>query len=162
VVLAIFVAGTVGLLAVGPHVRYRSAGRRIGLVLAIGNLGFGVASTGLGLVPFKPRHSLPLQICDFAWIVVAVALLTSRPTPRPTPTALTYYWGLTLSVQALVQPTLTQPFPQLDFFVFWGKHVCIVWGARCSCVWLCATARTGAAIEWPRRGRSAGSWSCSA
>jgi hypothetical integral membrane protein (TIGR02206 family) len=129
------VAGTVGLLVVGPHVRDRPAGRRIALVLAVGNLGFGLASTGLGLVPFDPRHSLPLQICDFAWIVVALALLT----PRPTPTALTYYWGLTLSVQALVQPTLTQPFPQLDFFVFWGKHVCIVWGA----VLLCLALRHG-------------------
>jgi len=104
-------------------------------VLAWGNLVFGVASSVTALFPFSAEHSLPLQICDLAWIVVAWALLTLRPLP----TALTYYWGLTLSVQALVQPTLTEPFPKLEFFVFWGKHVLIVWGA----VYLCLSLRHG-------------------
>jgi hypothetical integral membrane protein (TIGR02206 family) len=78
-----------------------------------------------GFIPFDDKTSLPLMICGFAWLVVGLALLTRQPTL----TALTYYWGLTLAVQALVQPTLTQPFPELDFFVFWAKHFCIVWGA---------------------------------
>ena len=104
-------------------------------MLAWGNLVFGVASSVTALLPFSAKHSLPLQICDLAWIVVAWALLTLRPLP----TALTYYWGLTLSVQALVQPTLTEPFPELEFFVFWGKHVLIVWGA----VYLCLSLRHG-------------------
>jgi hypothetical integral membrane protein (TIGR02206 family) len=129
------VAGTAGLLVAGAHLRGRTSGRRMATTLAVSNLAFGVASTGLGLVPFNAHHSLPLQICDFAWIAVAVALLTCRPTP----TALTYYWGLTLSVQALVQPTLTEPFPQPEFFVFWGKHLCIVWGA----VYVCLVLRHG-------------------
>ncbi len=73
------------------------------------NLAFGVASTVTELFPFSARHSLPLQICDLAWIFVAWALLTAHPLPL----ALTYYWGLTLSVQALVQPTLTEPFPDV-------------------------------------------------
>jgi hypothetical integral membrane protein (TIGR02206 family) len=135
VVLAIFAAGTVGLLLVGPRVRGRPVARRLALVLAVGNVVLGVASAVTELFPYSARHSLPLQICDFAWILVAWGLLS----PRPLPVALTYYWGLTLSVQALVQPTLTEPFPQLDFFVFWGKHVLIVWGA----VYLCLALRHG-------------------
>jgi hypothetical integral membrane protein (TIGR02206 family) len=129
------VAGTVGLLAAGPRLRGTPRERQVAVVLAWGNLVFGVASSVTALLPFSAKHSLPLQICDLAWIVVAWALLTLRPLP----TALTYYWGLTLSVQALVQPTLTEPFPKLEFFVFWGKHVLIVWGA----VYLCLSLRHG-------------------
>ena len=128
-------AGTVGLLAAGPRLRGTPRERQVAVVLAWGNLVFGVASSVTALLPFSAKHSLPLQICDLAWIVVAWALLTLRPLP----TALTYYWGLTLSVQALVQPTLTEPFPELEFFVFWGKHVLIVWGA----VYLCLSLRHG-------------------
>ena len=128
-------AGTVGLLAAGPRLRGTPRERQVAVVLAWGNLVFGVASSVTALFPFSAEHSLPLQICDLAWIVVAWALLTLRPLP----TALTYYWGLTLSVQALVQPTLTEPFPKLEFFVFWGKHVLIVWGA----VYLCLSLRHG-------------------
>jgi hypothetical integral membrane protein (TIGR02206 family) len=129
------VAGTVGLLVAGPQLRGTPRERQFSVVLAWGNLIFGVASAITALFPFSARHSLPLQICDIAWVFVAWALLTLRPLP----TTLTYYWGLTLSVQALVQPTLSEPFPQLDFFVFWGKHVLIVWGA----VYLCLSLRHG-------------------
>jgi hypothetical integral membrane protein (TIGR02206 family) len=125
VVLAVFAAGTLGLLVVGPRVRGGGGERWLTAVLAVANLVFGVASTITALMPFSVEDSLPLQICDLAWVFVAWALLTSRPLPI----ALTYYWGLTLCLQALVQPTLTEPFPELEFFVFWGKHVLIVWGA---------------------------------
>jgi hypothetical integral membrane protein (TIGR02206 family) len=129
------VAGTIGLLVVGPRLRGEPAEGTVAVVLAWANVGFGLASSILALFPFRVHHSLPLQICDFAWVVVAWALLTRRPLP----TALTYYWGLTLSVQALVQPTLTQAFPDPNFFAFWGKHVLIVWGA----IYLCLSLRHG-------------------
>jgi hypothetical integral membrane protein (TIGR02206 family) len=135
VVLAIFAAGTLGLLLAGRRLRRSDLAGRVAVALALANLVFGVASTVIELFPFSVRHSLPLQICDLAWIFVAWALLSTRPLPL----ALTYYWGLTLSVQALVQPTLTEPFPDLAFFVFWGKHVLIVWGA----VYLCLSLRRG-------------------
>jgi hypothetical integral membrane protein (TIGR02206 family) len=125
VVLAIFATGTTGLLLAGPRVRGHAAERPLSVALAVANLVFGVASMITALMPFSLKDSLPLQICDLAWVFVAWGLLTVHPLP----TALTYYWGLTLSLQALVQPTLTEPFPDLEFFVFWGKHVLIVWGA---------------------------------
>jgi hypothetical integral membrane protein (TIGR02206 family) len=135
VVLAIFAVGVAGLLLAGPHVRGKAGERRLAVVLAVATLGFGVASTLTALVPFTMDNSLPLQICDLAWVFVGWGLLTHAPLA----TALTYYWGLTLSLQALVQPTLTEPFPDLEFFVFWGKHVLIVWGA----VYLTLTLRHG-------------------
>jgi hypothetical integral membrane protein (TIGR02206 family) len=135
VVLTLFAVGTIVLLVAGPRLRGTPGERTVSLGLAWGNLVFGVASSVLALFPFRVHHSLPLQICDFAWVVVAWALLTHRALP----TALTYYWGLTLSVQALVQPTLTQAFPDPNFFAFWGKHVLIVWGAA----YLCLSLRHG-------------------
>jgi hypothetical integral membrane protein (TIGR02206 family) len=45
------------------------------------------------------------------------------------PTALTYYWGLTLSVQGVLTPSLTQLFPSPRFFTFWAMHFLVVWSA---------------------------------
>jgi hypothetical integral membrane protein (TIGR02206 family) len=135
VVLAMFAAGTLALLLAGPRLRGSDAERPTAVALAWANLAFGTASTVTELFPFSAKHSLPLQICDLAWVFVAWALLSTRPLPL----AITYYWGLTLSLQALVQPTLTEPFPDVEFFVFWGKHVLIIWGA----VYLCLSLRRG-------------------
>jgi hypothetical integral membrane protein (TIGR02206 family) len=146
VVLVLFSAVTAGLLAVGPRVRGSRAEGPVALTLAWGNVLLGLSSTVIGLFPFTLHHSLPLQICDFAWVVVAWALVSRRTLPA----ALTYYWGLTLCVQALVQPTLTQPFPEPQFFVFWGKHLLIVWGA----VYLCLVLRHGP--DWRGYRRAAG------
>lgn len=44
--------------------------------------------------------------------------------------ALTYYWGLVLSVQALISPALTGPdFPHWHFLGFWSIHLLVVWAA---------------------------------
>jgi hypothetical integral membrane protein (TIGR02206 family) len=143
VVLAIFAGGTLALVAAGPRLRRSGAQRPLALTLAWGCVVFGLASSVLALFPFRVHHSLPLQICDFAWVVVAWALFGGAPggrvAPSPLAAALTYYWGLTLSVQALVQPTLSQAFPDPNFFAFWGKHVLIVWGA----VYLCLSLGHG-------------------
>jgi hypothetical integral membrane protein (TIGR02206 family) len=125
----------VGLLVAGPRVRGTPWESRLAQVLAVGNLVFGTISTVDGMIPFDAQRSLPFHISGFAWIVIGAALVTREPTL----TALTYYWGLTLCLQALVQPTLSQPFPEPAFFVFWAKHVSMVWGA----VYLTLALRNG-------------------
>ena len=126
VVLGVFVVGVVVLLAIGPLVRERpTVARPIAVALAVGNIAFGLVGTVTELDPDDIAGNLPLQLCDFAWIPVAWALLTSHRGAL----ALTYYWGLTLSLQALAQPTLDEAFPDPNFFAFWGKHVLLVWGA---------------------------------
>ena len=43
---------------------------------------------------------------------------------------MTYYWGLVLSVQALISPALTGPdFPSYQFLGFWSIHLLVVWAA---------------------------------
>ena len=125
VVLGIFAAGVVVLLAIGPLVRGRPVERPLAIALAAGNIVFGLIGTVTEFSDGDIKGNLPLQLCDFAWIPVAWALLTRHPLAL----ALTYYWGLTLALQALVQPTLDEAFPDPNFFAFWGKHVLLVWGA---------------------------------
>ena len=43
--------------------------------------------------------------------------------------ALVYYWGLLLTPQALLTPTLSADFPDPRFLAFWGTHLMIVWAA---------------------------------
>lgn len=69
--------------------------------------------------------SLPLQLCDFAWIAAVCALWTRHWFPC----ALTYFWGLALTTQALITPDLVTGFPDPKFLGFWGMHYLIVWAA---------------------------------
>ena len=86
-----------------------------------------VPSQAFQLTPgdFDLGSSLPLQLCDFAWLTATWALWTRAPVP----TALTYYWGLTLTVQGIVTPSLAQQFPHPRFLAFWAMHLLVVWAA---------------------------------
>ena len=82
--------------------------------------------------------SLPLQLCDFAWMAAIVALWTRHWAA----TALVYFWGLTLTVQGIVTPSLVQVFPDPRYIMFWGMHFFTVWAA----VYL--TFGLGVRIDW--------------
>jgi hypothetical integral membrane protein (TIGR02206 family) len=67
---------------------------------------------------FNLQNSLPIQLCDLAWMTSLYALLTYRWWA----VALTYYWGLTLSLQAVVTPDLGSQFPDPRFILYWAMH----------------------------------------
>jgi hypothetical integral membrane protein (TIGR02206 family) len=69
--------------------------------------------------------SLPIQLCDLSWMTATWALWTMHPWA----TALTYYWGLSITTQAIITPSLDQNYPDPRFFGFWGMHFLIVWAA---------------------------------
>lgn len=71
------------------------------------------------------RTSLPVQICDFAWLIAGVALLTGGRRWS----AVLYYWGLTLSLQGVLTPDLDHVFPDPQFFGYWVRHLAPVWAA---------------------------------
>lgn len=84
----------------------------------------------LQILDFTPgeydfQTTLPLQLCDLAWLAATYALWTHRPYA----VALTYYWGLTLTTQAVITPALAEEFPSPKFIAFWGTHLLIVWAA---------------------------------
>ena len=69
--------------------------------------------------------TLPLHLCDLAWIVATWALWTHQPLP----VALTFFWGLTLTIQGVITPALGEDVPHPRYFAFWALHLLIVWAA---------------------------------
>lgn len=78
------------------------------------------------LVPPTVEGSVPLRLTDLATVAAAYALWSQRYWAF----ALTYYWGLVLSAQALISPVLKSPdFPHYEFLAFWSIHLLVVWAA---------------------------------
>ncbi len=127
--LALFVVGVVVVIAVGRRERRvdPTAGpslfSRVGAVLIPAvTLPFQAVDI---LTDYDIDTTLPLHLCDLAWIAATWALWTHRPFP----VALTYYWGLVLTVQGIITPSLNMDVPHPRYFAFWGLHLLIVWAA---------------------------------
>lgn len=128
VMLGVFVAGTVPAVALGRAVRDDPARRlRRSRTAAVVLVGFMVPAQAVDLLPgqFDFGTSLPIQLCDLAWMATAVALWTHHRFP----VALTYFWGLVLTTQGILTPALDSGFPSPKFVAFWGMHLLIVWAA---------------------------------
>lgn len=125
VVLGVFVVGAVAVLALGRR-QDDAAARRFSRVLAVLVLALQLAIQAYSMSEFGVDHGLPLQLSDLAALVTAYALWSH---PRWA-YALTYYWGLTLSTQALISPALRgEDFPSPAFLAFWLIHLFVVWAA---------------------------------
>jgi hypothetical integral membrane protein (TIGR02206 family) len=68
---------------------------------------------------------LPFHLCDIAAITAGFALLTRKPLLC----ALTYFWGLAATIQALLTPAITVGFPHLPFVMFFIHHFAVVTAA---------------------------------
>ena len=125
--LLLLLAGVVAILVFVRRHRgtplAERVGRRLGLtVLAV--------TVPLQVLYFTPGYwdldkTLPLQLCDLASGVAVYALWTRRRWAA----ALTYFWGLTLTSQAILTPDLAADFPDPIFVLFWAMHVLVVWAA---------------------------------
>lgn len=71
---------------------------------------------------FDIRVSLPLQLCDIAALLAPLVLLGSWRWPR----TLVHFWGIGLSTQAFVTPTLVDGIGQQRYWLFWLIHLAIV------------------------------------
>jgi hypothetical integral membrane protein (TIGR02206 family) len=65
---------------------------------------------------------LPLHLCDFNGLVAPLALLTLNRWARAT----LYFWSFTLTLQAFVQPLLSDGPAHLPFWAFWAGHTIIM------------------------------------
>lgn len=106
-----------GLSARGP----RAWGRGASLVLAAVAIAFEIVDFA---THFSLRSTLPFNLCDLAWVAAAVALWTRRPFW----VGLTCYWGIVLTIQAIVTPSV-ETFPQVRYFAYWPHHILTVWAA---------------------------------
>jgi hypothetical integral membrane protein (TIGR02206 family) len=124
-VLAVFVIGAAALIWIG-RTQTESRALVLGRVLAVLIVAvFGVALV-FKLIQPTLDGSVPLQLCDIAELMAAYALWSQRHWAF----ALTYYWGLVLSSQALITPDVGAPdFPSHGFLTFFALHVLVVWAA---------------------------------
>jgi hypothetical integral membrane protein (TIGR02206 family) len=126
-VLLTFAVVAALLVRAGQRHSSATAGRRFsrGFAVVIGALYLATLLLA-SMVPPSLDRSVPLHLSDLVPVVSAYALWTHRSWAF----ALTYYWGLVLSTQALVSPALTGPdFPHYGFLAFWGTHLLVVWAA---------------------------------
>ncbi len=70
------------------------------------------------------RQMLPMQMCDWAMVVVLVAMWTANHRWFE----VAYFWGLGGTLQAVVTPNLHYGFPDLRFFGFFVAHCGIIVG----------------------------------
>jgi hypothetical integral membrane protein (TIGR02206 family) len=119
----------VTMLGIAAWIRY---GRRAGAGRGGRALGVAIVALNVGIEAVRlaraadPTQALPLQLSDLAPYAAGYALCSERAWAY----ALTYYWGLTLSTQALVTPVLSGPdFPSAEFLAFFTIHVLVVWAA---------------------------------
>ena len=75
--------------------------------------------------PKSIDNILPLHLCDIAAITAGFALITKRPLLC----ALTYFWGLAATLQALITPAITVGFPHPPFTMFFVHHFAVVTAA---------------------------------
>ena len=127
IVLAIFVVGVFVLIAVGRRQHDSPSAVRFSQIFACAIIAVTVPLQILQFLPdeWNPQTSLPLQICDFAWVVAAYALWTHKLLP----VTLTYLWGITLTSQGMLTPDLASEFPEPRFLMFWGMHLLIIWAS---------------------------------
>ena len=124
-VIAVFAIGSALLVWIGRR-QNASQARCLGRVLgALTAAIYGVVLV-YSLIPPAIGRSVPLHLTDLATVTAAYALWSQRHWAF----ALTYYWGLVLSTQALISPVLTGPdFPDYRFLGFWSIHLLVVWAA---------------------------------
>jgi hypothetical integral membrane protein (TIGR02206 family) len=68
------------------------------------------------------NNGLPLNLCDWAAVILILALITKRPFAYE----LGYFWGLGGSLQGLVTPDIAYDFPDPQFIFFAVNHAGII------------------------------------
>jgi hypothetical integral membrane protein (TIGR02206 family) len=123
--LAAIAVAAVGIVAILVFARW--APRRLDRLFAVAIVAVALPMQLLQFTPaeWSLQTSLPLQLCDWAWFVAAIALWTRSRLAA----TLTYLWGLTLTTQALATPALTTSFPGARWWMFFAMHLLIIWAA---------------------------------
>ncbi len=70
------------------------------------------------------QQVLPMQLCDWAMVVIIIAMWTRRPRWFE----VAYFWGIGGTVQAVLTPNLPYGFPDFRFFSFFISHCGIIIG----------------------------------
>ncbi len=117
------------LVAVGRRCRSAAGRSRFEGWLGWTGVAVWLSVTGWWAMPgrFGLGWSLPLHMCDLVGLIAPLAFLLGRRWLR----ALTYFWGLGLSTQAFLTPTVRAGPGSPEFWVFWTSHATILVLALC-------------------------------
>ena len=126
-VLAIFGVGVVLIVLAGQQLRGAAAEQTVRRTFAVAILAITVPLQILQFTPdeWNLQTSLPLQLCDLAWMFAVYALWTRNRLAS----TITYLWGITLTTQGMLTPDLASDFPEPRFLMFWAMHLLIVWAS---------------------------------
>jgi hypothetical integral membrane protein (TIGR02206 family) len=116
----------------------RLAAGTLAALLVSAELGWWIYLAVIGAREAELASALPLQLCDAAIFVAALALLLRTQLL----VELTYFWGLAGTIQALITPDLPQHFPSFPFFQYYLAHGGVVTAALFLVIGL---------GRWPRR-----------
>lgn len=121
-----FGAMILGIAVWGRRAQGSRAERNTRRGLVMGMWAFLLVYNAFWLWPsnFELRRSLPLQMCDIAMLLTPLALGFNIRWAR----SLVYFWGLVLSSQGFIQPTLEYGPAHWKFWTFWIGHSIIVGG----------------------------------
>src|ERR1700724_1208894 len=100
----------------------RSISFLISAVLIINYVAYLVVARRLGVAAWQKM--LPLQLCDWAMVVVIVSLWTGNRRWLE----IAYFWGIGGTLQAIITPNLRFGFPDLRFISFFVAHSGIIIG----------------------------------
>ena len=104
------------------HRLERSIRWSISGLLLVNYLGYLIVARRFGLTEWY--RTLPLQLCDWAMVVIIVALCSGNRRWLE----LAYFWGIGGTLQAIITPNLHYGFPDVRFISFFVAHSGIVIG----------------------------------
>nr|WP_218890870.1 TIGR02206 family membrane protein [Actinomycetospora corticicola] len=126
--VVVVVLTVVGAVALVPFARRAPAPvvgkleRTLAVLLVLTTLAYQIYA----FEPARAGQTLPLWLSDLVPYVAAYALWSGRQWAY----GMTYYWALTLTVQAIATPALGGPdFPAPSFLAFFTAHVLPIWAA---------------------------------
>ena len=118
--LAVMLLGAGGSIVYArrhPGRRLKSFERVLAVAILAGWAGEYVADIVLGT--YSVKYTLPLQLTDVISVTAALALWTRRQSL----VELTYFWGFTATLQAVLTPDLAYAFPSVFYFTYFVYHV---------------------------------------
>ncbi len=94
----------------------------ISALLLINYIAYLIVARQFGVTSWQ--KTLPMQLCDWAMVVIIVALWTGSRRWLE----LAYFWGIGGTLQAIITPNLRFGFPDLRFISFFVAHSGIIIG----------------------------------
>lgn len=123
----VFLSLAIGVACLGRRWRGRDAEKQLRAAFVWITLVAQTAITAWFFLPahYDPSISWPLQMCDVVGWIAAIALATGHAWSR----TILFFWGLALTTQAFISPTLTAGPASPRYWIFWGGHALIVGAA---------------------------------